>query len=1850
MAWSLNAVLDAIGGAWAPRAEVAVEPARPAGTRAWAASRAAPGARVRFLGIAAVLVLALPGIARAQEAGERRIERLADTDLPGFDYDILRGVSLDDCEKTCIGDGVCRGFTFNTKAGWCFLKSDIGAPASFAGAVSGRLTVRSAEAAVAPLPLPDLSFLPADVVSDAARYRAEVAAAARLGRALPPLSVAETAAAATADGAGWLALSRSLAVRSSDDWQVEAAIERAALGTAYLALAGATSGEAQADALAALSTALQKRSQWRPALDTLRASLRLVADPARQEAYDALRAEWGFRILDYSIDSDAAAPRMCVQFSEPLAVGTTDFAKYVAVAGMPSPVVTASANELCVDGLTHGERYDVTVRRGVPSTVGESLADSASYTVFVRDRRASARFAGSAYVLPRQGARGVPVITVNTEGLVVDILRVGDRALAREVVGGRFQRQLQPYEVEEIARDTGARVWTGRLAVERKLNQEVTTAFPIDEAVGRLDPGVYVLAARPQEEPEWTGTPRATQWFVVSDLGLAAFSGSDGVHAFVRSLGTAAPVAGATVRLVARNDEVLGEAATDASGHVAFAAGLARGEGGMAPAIVVAETAAGDYSFLDLTAPAFDLSDRGVEGRPAPGPLDAFVYAERGVYRAGETVHLAALLRDARARAVPDLPLTLKVTRPDGVEYARAAVPDGGLGGRALDVDLVPTAMTGTWRAEAFADPKAPPIGATTFLVEDFVPRRIALDLSTEATTIAPGTPAEIALEARYLYGAPAADLGIEGEVVVRPVAEVAAMPGFRFGLADDPAVPQRAPILALLRTGADGEATVGARLPELEPSTRPRLADVVLRVREAGGRAVEERLTLPVTGAGPAIGVKPLFADDRVGEGATAAFEVAALGDDGEPGALAGVAWELLKIDRRFQWYNRDGRWDYQVVESTSRAASGTLDLVAGRPARIEAPVQWGTYRLVLTSAAAPDAATSVDFAAGWVALGAGPETPDLLELSLDKAGYTAGETARLRLTPQFAGTALVAVVGDGLVDMRAVAVPAEGTTVDLPVGADWGPGAYVTASLYRPMDVDAGQMPARAIGLSWLAVDRAEDTLGVAIDAPAEVKPRGPLTVPVTVTGLAPGEKAFVTLAAVDVGILDLTHYQAPDADGWFLGQRRLSADIRDLYGSLIDSLTATRGAIRTGGDAGGSLIEAAPPTQELVSQFSGIVAVDAAGRAEAQFELPAFNGTVRLMAVAWSQTKVGDASRDVLVRDPVVVSGTMPRFLAPGDRSRLRLDFDNVAGAAGAYALSVTADGGATVDGVPATVDLAAGGRASAAIGLAGVSVGTATVAVALTAPDGTVFDQSFTLPVRPPAATQSLRSHAVVDANGGELQLGGDRLSGFVAHSASLSVTVSTLGGVDVPGLVTFLDRYPYGCAEQTVSRALPLLYLDEVARSVGLGSDAALAGRLRSAVERVLQLQNSSGGFGMWSPWGSDSWLTAYVADFLTRAREAGVAVPETALSLALDRLQNDLSFQSDFEAGQGSDVAYSLYVLARNGRASIADLRYFADDRLADFGSSFAKAQLGAALALYGDTGRAESAFVGAAENALAPTIDEATRTDFGTALRDTAGAFALAAESGDAGAGTLVALGNMLEQQAAATTDLSTQEAAWMVVAARAADAPASGIDLEVDGLPQTGALFRRLTAASLAADGPLTIRNRGDEALLATITAAGVPLAPPPAGENGLTLDRTLYHLDGTPAGGDRVTQNERFVVVLTVTATEPRRSRLLLADLLPAGFEIENPALVTGADLAAFPWLAPTSPAATEFRDDRFVAAWEPDADATQGLTVAYMVRAVTPGTYARPGASVEDMYRPEIFARTAAATLTVSPAAP
>ncbi|HED14019.1 MAG TPA: hypothetical protein ENI62_10285, partial [Gammaproteobacteria bacterium] len=782
------------------------------------------------------------------------------------------------------------------------------------------------------------------------------------------------------------------------------------LNAALNAYLNSTTIDNRAQALVLIARSYQALKNYRPALEAYKTSLLLVNSVVVQHDYEVLRAAHGFRMLRYTVDAEAASPRICLQFSEDL-LSKQQYASYVTIDGKTPATLVQESRQLCIDGLQHGDKYHIGLRSGLPSTVGEVITKPIALDVYIRDRKPALRFAGSQYLLPRIGSKGIPLVSVNTTTAELQLYRIGARGLSVLITDRHFLKALDHYSLADLKNRLASKVWQGELDIASRRNREVRTVFPVTKVLPERQPGIYVLVATPKgvRVKEWQA--KATQWFVVSDIGLSTLRGNDGLHVFARSLATAAPLPGVRLKLLSRSNEVLGTQASDTEGYAHFPAGLVRGQGANTPGLLLARNPDGDFVLADLSKPGFDLSDRGVSGRSAPGPLDLFVYLDRGIYRAGETIHLNVLLRDRALRAVTGLPLTVKFERPDGKLAATQVIKEAGAGGHVLSWKLPPNAMQGNWQIAFYLDVAQPPLARKTLLVEDFVPDQIEFDLALAAKPLQKGSLATFSLAARYLYGAPAAGLQPEGEVRFTEVHTLPSYPGYSFGLDGETPFSATKNLSGLTATNAQGMTILQFGIDKFADHGGPLRAEVTVRLRESGGRTVERRRVVPLAAGTAQIGMRSGFAKGRIAEGAAASFDIITLDPAGKRSALEGLEWSLLRLERRYQWYRGAGGWQYEPVVSSVKVASGKINSRKDRPVQVSVTPTWGRYRLEVTRPGVAGAASSLTFSAGWYVDATSTETPDGLEIALDRQRYASGTVAHLRISPRFSGKALVVV-----------------------------------------------------------------------------------------------------------------------------------------------------------------------------------------------------------------------------------------------------------------------------------------------------------------------------------------------------------------------------------------------------------------------------------------------------------------------------------------------------------------------------------------------------------------------------------------------------------------------------------------------------------------------------------------------------------------------------------------------------------------------------------------------------------------------------------------------------------------------
>ncbi|WP_323716211.1 alpha-2-macroglobulin family protein [Paracoccus aminovorans] len=1819
---------------------------------------------------AALAGLLLVGTAHAQDAPlpERRLSLQADTDMPGGDLGPLFDTTLQACVQACLGNAACTALTYNERARACFPKGEgTGAAAGFVGALSGHVVTATAE-----------ERLRAESRAGAAPFldAQSLGAAQSLARSFPALHPPQGDAqgsAQEAESSGDLARAARITAAEAarydraEDWTNLARLtlytsdqndREASAAIASMAINGylrAGEDAVAARALSWLAMAWERLDRGGDALAALRLAAKLApADGAIAQALEESQARNGLRVSDTQVESEGKTPRFCAVMTRELS-GSTDYAQFLRLPGRDL-TVEASGDRLCVAGLTHGQDVEVTLRAGLPSADGEVLARDVTLKGYVRDRSPEVRFPGRAYVLPASGDQRLSMVTVNADTIDLRLLRISDRNLIRAMAEDMFATPLDSWQADYFGDRMAREVWKGKAQVAKpmgqdSLNRELTTSLAIPAEAGPLEPGIYIVEAGIENE-NVSDTGLATQWFVISDFGISTFSGTDGLTVAVRSLNDTTAKPGAEVALVSRSNEVLAKAVTDDQGIAHFAPGLALGKDGAAPALVTvtdwqgegADRAPRDMAFLSLSDPEFDLSDRGVEGQPPAPPIDLFLTTDRGAYRVGETVNATVLARDAESRALQNLPLTAVILRPDGVEQTRLPAQDAGAGGSTVAWQIPGNAPRGTWRMELRTEADGPALATARLLVEDFLPERIDFTPKLPEGPARAGGTLALTLNAHWLFGAPAANLPVEGTLRLSPTRELAGFDGYVFGREDDDTSPVTDSLPAG-QTDARGDYQAQIDLPpagELGP--RPVAAEVVLDIREGAGRPVERTETRVVMPEAPVVGIKPLFEGDTVAEGAEARFALVAVGPDLKPAAEP-LRWVLNRIDTDYQWYSLGGQWNWEAITTRTRVNEGVAE-PGEAPAEIAAPVEWGQYELVAEPASGQGGQSSAQFYAGWGAVAnAGTQTPDRLQVLLDKPAYRSGDTARVTVDAASDGLGLVSVLSNRLVSMQTVALKAGENRIDLPVTDDWGAGVYVTVSAIRPLGEAKAdtRAPVRALGLAHAAVDPGDRKLTASIEAPAETRPRGTIPVTLKVDGAA-GETVQATVAAVDQGILNLTRFQPPNPSQHYFGQRRLGVGLRDLYGRLILSTGAPDGALREGGDAMSGNAEAPPPTEKLMSWFSGPVTLGADGTATVEVPVGDFNGEVRVMAVAWSAKGVGQADASVLVRDPVVMTVTAPAFLAPGDRAQVGLRLTHASGPAGEIRLAVAQTGGPALTTSLPTDSVTLAEKAEAQVQMpvtAGNAEGNASLRLTLTTPDGQALTKDIAIPVALNEADIQRQDRLVVEP--GQSVTIPATLTEAMLPGAMLTAAVGPYARLDVAGALARLSRYPYGCTEQLTSGAMPLLYLPSLAALEGVDGGNT-AEQVQKAITQILTRQGSNGGFGLWYADSGDLWLEAYVTDFLSRARAAGHAVPDTAFKLAIDNLRNRANYATEPTAASAEEnaaLAYALAVLARERAATVGDLRYYADTAAGSFSTPMGAANLGAALASYGDQGRADRMFT-QARNLLNLGAPEpyAFRADYGTKLRDATALLALAAEAKTRAVDETDLTSQVAERIARAEEDgrsLSTQESVWTVMAAQSLSRATPPATLNGVALTQP--------VASLP-DAEASLANTGDRALEVTLTATGKPSGQVAAGGKGYAIARRYYSIEGEALDPASLKQGTRMVVELQVSPQSEGGGRLVVSDPLPAGWEIDNPNLLRAGDVSALDWLeGETSAEMTEFRADRFAAAltWT----SAEPFRLVYIVRAVTPGQFRHPAASVEDMYRPEFRAWSDSGTVTVAP---
>jgi uncharacterized protein YfaS (alpha-2-macroglobulin family) len=1518
--------------------------------------------------------------------------------------------------------------------------------------------------------------------------------------------------------------------------------------------------------------------------------------------------------------------------------------------------------ELRLRHLEPQRKLVLTVDAGLVGVNKAKLAAEFISRIETRDLQPSIGFASRGSLLPTRLAEGLPVIALNINKVEVEFFRVKTDSLS--VFLGRWDgaSSLESYEASEKL-DYADLVYSGRFDLNPARNTRETLLLPIAGIKALQQPGVYFAVMRGAGTYSYSNPATV---FTLSDIGLSVHRYANRLDAFTQALEGGKALSGVELELYDDDGKVVGKAKTDGAGHAELPL--------PAKAAILLAHKDEQTSMLRLESSALDLAEFDITG-PKAHPLQFFIFGPRDLYRPGETVLLNGLLRDSDGKDVKPQPITVEVRRPDE-QVSRKFVWDADTSGLyQYQLQLAEEAPTGRWQLVFDLGDGKPQL--YEFQVEDFLPERLALEIKGSDTPIAPADNAVFEITGRYLYGAPASGNNLLNLLYVRPLREaVPGLPGYQFGSITEQELKQD---LEYEASTLDEKGELSLDL-ESQWSKAKSPLQLILQasLQESGGRPITRRVVQAVWPAEQMPGLRPLFGSNKGGDDdeyrddtdgmaqtdgdAPAEFEVLMADYAGNKLAAENLKVRLVRERRDYYWnYSSTDGWSYHFNEKFLNLSEETISIKPGATAKVSFPVEWGPYRLEVEDPKT-GLISSMRFWAGYRwqdnAEG-GAVRPDQVKLALDKPAYGDGDTAKVTVTPPSAGKGYLLVESsEGPLWWQEIDVPAEGKAFDIPLDKKWARhDLYVSALVIRPGERKANVTPKRAVGILHLPLDRAPRKLALTITAPEKMRPKQPLKLKVAAKnadGSVPKE-VHVLVSAVDVGILNITRYATPDPFASLFGRKAYGADQLDVYGQLIEAGRNRLATLAFGGDAltkGGKR----PDTSvTIVALQSAPVTLNEQGEGEVSVDIPDFNGELRIMAQAWTGERYGMAEAKTVVAAPIIAELSAPRFLAGGDQTSVALDLSNLSGKAQKLTVQFSATGQLSLANgdLSQSVQLAQGQRKTLRIPVraqGGFGQGKLSVQVqGLDLPGESLppFSREWTLGVRPAYPAMLRHYRAALKDQPWSLPEGA--LEAFEPAGREAMLSLSSRPPLNLGEQIRALKAYPYGCLEQTASGLYPSLYADAATlKRLGLEGepDALRKRKVELGIERLLGMQRYNGSFALWNADGDEEyWLTAYVTDFLLRARDQGYAVPPDALKKANERLlrylqernQIQVNYSENAEHTRFAVQAYAGLVLARSQQAPLGALRSLFDRRT-DARSGLPLVQLSIALEKMGDKPRAEQAMLA---GLAAGRKANDWLADYGSPLRDQALILSLLEENNlaaDKRDERLFALSD----EVAASRYLSTQESNALFLAGRGLlGKPEKNWTAQLSSAGQTREVSNnqpglKLDGALLAS--PLAVQNQGADTLYQQLTISGYPSQPPVAGGENLSIRREYLGLDGEEANLASLKSGQLLLVHIEVKARQ-RVPDALVVDLLPAGLELENQNLAQAASSlqdasdSVKEWKEAMENAGIkhqEYRADRYIAA----LDISGGNTVhlLYLARAVTPGIYRVPPPQVESMYRP------------------
>lgn len=1542
-----------------------------------------------------------------------------------------------------------------------------------------------------------------------------------------------------------------------------------------------------------------------------------------------------------------------INFSTPVLADAA--AKYIKLAPEVKYALTTSGRELTLSGaFAAGSPYKLTVNKGLTAADGAVLGEPYVEEVEIPDLPPKVVFQNPGLFLSKTGYKTLAVKSVNTEEIELSIDRVyrnnlfmmlndlyGDSPLFEDVYYGA-----------EVRKHMGDQLLSKTFKIAAKQNQSVVSPLQLEKFIADSEPGFYRVTAKVPSE--YQGVQR---WVLITDLGLVAKKGEDEAMVWVSSYTDLSPKAGAKVRLVSDQNQLIAEGETDEAGlwRVASMGDKFKKN---TPYLITVEKD-GDFSFLLFDQFGIDTTGLDVGGVSIPkkGYL-AYIYGERDIYRPGERAKGVALIRDARLNTPQPMPLRLRQKDPQGRELSVQVIRADEKGVVPFDIDIPVYALTGGYTLELLAAEDL--IGSYRFKVEEFMPDRIKVAIDTPKAAVKMGDTLTFKVESRYFFGPPASGMNVEARVRLRgaPFAPKG-FEAYQFGNAERTFEDQD--IFSVEDTLDDaGDKSFSVEIPKgLKPPGAVE-AVVMARVRERGGRGVAAMQRIEAHAYPYYPGLKKLT-NTGVNPGEKVKIEYALVAPDGKEVANVALQADLYKDNWQTVLRRAPGGGvKYESVRDSSLVSSQTLPVGAGRGAFSVTPAKFGSYRVVLSDPATGAAAQASFFASGWGYSPWAIESPAKVEIVADKDEYMPGQTAKFQLRAPFGGKLYVTVEGDTVFDTQIHMLDGNTADISIPIKDEYSPNVYLTAVVVKSVKTLEPGGVARASGSVSFNVNRSANKPKIEIAAVEQMRPENKLAVTVQTE-----PEATVTLAAVDEGILQLIAQDTPDPFPTFYAKRALGIRSFDIFSLLLPEVNPAIGKALAGGDAALDKMKQFVRTEGIrrvkpVAFWSGPLKADAQGRVEYSMDVPEFQGSLRIMAVVSNSKHFGSAHANTRVRGPLVLTPTLPRFMSTDETVLVPVTLRNDTTADGEFTLQLECQGNALVTAPNKTIAVPKGAERLAYFTVkTGGSEGALKFICRATGNNETAKSETD-VPLRPSLPMKTIvQSGGVADKSLSLAPPGGELRPEGVTREARIGRAPL----VCFFGTLAALLGYPYGCVEQTVSRVFPLLYFGALAQELDpkLFKTQPPQAMVQSGIARVQTMQIHGGGFGLWPgaknphPWGS-----IYATHFLIEAKRAGFHVSDSVLSQAVAYAASLAKGQDVYSDVELERTAYALFVLAMAGKPDRGTMDFLRSRHRSSFTAETAFL-IGGAYGALGDQKAMNELFSGSYKRAPG---GRDTGENFNSALRNMGMQLLVLLQAAPEDK-RVPALVKDLVALIDATPYRTTQENVYSFLALgkyydrQKKMAPYKGKLYVGDKLLAEFSSEKPLTVTDIKDPGPLRFEmDPGYEADAAyyTVSTRGIPTleAYKPAA-HGLLVERALLTRDGKLIAPANIAQGELVVLKSSVKAVNNRVNNVVIQNLLPTGLEVENPRLESTEKL---PWIekTPIQPAYQDLRDDRvllFLDVPGPKAKDEEGNPlpewVSYysLLRAVTPGEFTFPPIQVEAMYNPEIVASGDIGSITIRP---